>query len=74
MMIIPDSQNVYLPQADDLLVSLTDSYDLIMTLLEGFQNYFANSQAPKTEETCFVGAIQAANNIAKHIGAKLLMF
>jgi hypothetical protein len=57
-----------------LLVSLTDSYDLIITLLESFANYFNNSLAPKTQETCFVGAIQAANSIAKHIGAKLLMF
>lgn len=46
----------------------------MLTLLENFGNYFTNSLAPKTQETCFVGAIQAANNIAKHIGAKLLMF
>lgn len=48
MMVVPDAQDVYLPMSDDLLVSLTESYDLIITLLEGFTNYFANSLAPKT--------------------------
>lgn len=57
-----------------MLVSLSDSYDLVLTLLDNFPNYFGNSQAPKTIETCFVAAIQAANNIAKHIGGKMFMF
>lgn len=48
MMVVPDAQDVYLPQSDDLLVSLTESYDLIITLLEGFTNYFTSSLAPKT--------------------------
>jgi hypothetical protein len=44
MMVIPDSQDVYLPcQADDLLVSLTDSYDIVLNLLDNFANYFVNS-------------------------------
>jgi len=55
-------------------VSLTDSYDIVLNLLDNFANYFVNSQASKTQESCFVAAIQAANNIAKNIGGKILLF
>lgn len=74
MMIVTETSDVFLPQPDDMLVSLSDSYDLVLTLLDNFPNYFVNSQAPKTIDTCFVASIQAANNIAKHIGGKMFMF
>lgn len=74
MMVVTDTTDAFLPQPDDLLVNLSDSYDLVLTLLDNFQNYFANSLAPKTQESCFVSAIQSANNIAKHIGGKVLLF
>jgi len=48
---------LFLPAPDDLSVNLTDSYDLVLTLLDSFQNYFTNSLAPKTQESNFVGAI-----------------
>lgn len=75
MLVVPDTTEVYLPcQIEDLLVSLTDSFDLILNLLENFSNYFINAQTQKTQESCFVSAIQTANNIAKNIGAKILLF
>jgi len=48
MMIITDTADLHLPAPDDLSVNLTDSYDLVLTLLDSFQNYFTNSLAPKT--------------------------
>ena len=56
------------------MVSLTDSYDLVLNLLDNFNNYFINQQSAKTSESCFVAAIQAANNIIKSIGGKIMMF
>lgn len=54
-MVVPDTNEVYLPcQADDLLVNLNDSYDLVLNLLDNFANYFVNSQASKTQESCFI--------------------
>lgn len=58
MLVVPDTTEVYLPcQIEDLLVSLTDSFDLILNLLENFSNYFINAQTQKTQESCFVSAI-----------------
>lgn len=34
MMIIADSENIFLPLPEDLLVNLADSYDLIINLLD----------------------------------------
>ena len=74
MMIITDTSEAYLPQPDDMLVNLSDSFDLVLSLLENFHTYFANSLAPKTNEACFVQAIQSANNIMKHVGGKMILF
>lgn len=75
MMVIPDTQDIYSPcQNDDLMVSLTDSYELVLNLLDNFANYFTNSQAAKTQESSFVAAIQAANNIVKAMGGKIMLF
>jgi hypothetical protein len=30
MMVITDSENIFMPQPEDLLVNLQDSYDLVM--------------------------------------------
>ena len=40
MMVITDSDNVFMPQPDDLLVNLTDSYELIINLLDNMPMYF----------------------------------
>ena len=75
MLVVPDTGDVFLPcQKDDLMVSLSESYDLVLNLLDNFNNYFLNAQSTKTSESCFVAAIQAANNITKSIGGKILLF
>jgi protein transport protein SEC24 len=40
MMVITDSENVFMPQPEDLLVNLQDSYDLVMNLLDNMPMYF----------------------------------
>jgi protein transport protein SEC24 len=40
MMVVTDTENVFLPQPEDLLVNLNESYDLVMNLLDNMPNYF----------------------------------
>jgi hypothetical protein len=66
---------VFLPQPDDLLVNLTDSYDLVIQMLDSFESYFLPKNGhPKTQESCFIPALNTAQAISKHIGGRLLMF
>lgn len=53
-MVITDSENVFMPQPDDLLVNLTDSYDLVINLLDNLPMYFSKQ---KTAESCFIAAL-----------------
>ncbi len=71
MMTLPDTENMFLPQPEDLLVPLNDSYDIIMQLLDNFPNYFARSMGI---DSCFNSAITAAQQICQHIGGKMLVF
>lgn len=71
MMVITDTENVFLPQPEDFLVNLTDSYDLVINLLDNLPNYFANT---KDQESAFIATLQCANNIIKHIGGKMVFF
>lgn len=75
MLVVTDTNPVFLPcLPDDLLVNLSDSNELVLNLLDNFPNYFINSQASKTQESNFVSAIRATNDIAKNIGGKVLLF
>ena len=56
-MTVSDTENMFLPQPEDLLVPLNDSYDVIMQLLENLPNYFVRSTAV---DSCFNTAITAA--------------
>lgn len=40
MLVMTDLTDNLLPQPDDLLVNLTDSYDLVCQLLDNFPAYF----------------------------------
>jgi protein transport protein SEC24 len=73
MMVVPELTDNYLPQPDDLLVNLNDSFDIICTLLDNFQNYFSSPNG-SAQETAFVPAITSAFNICKHIGGRMLLF
>lgn len=41
MLVIPDAID-YLPQPDELLVTLNDSYELILQLLDNLPEYFTS--------------------------------
>ena len=74
MIVVPNADQAFLPQPDDLLVNLTESYDIIVNMLDNFQTFFQQSGAPSTQDTNFVPALNCATTISKHIGGKILLF
>ena len=51
-----------MPQPEDLLVNLHDSYDLVINFLDNLPNYFLKNSTP---DACFIAALQCANQIIK---------
>lgn len=44
MLVVSDTNDNYLPcLADDLMINLSESYDLVLNMLDNFNNYFVNS-------------------------------
>lgn len=70
-MVITDTENIFMPQPEDLLVNLQDSYDLVINLLDNLPNYFTKTTCP---DSAFVAALQCANSIIKQIGGKMVFF
>ena len=68
---LSEGEPIYLPQPDDLLVNLSDSYDIVMNLLENLPNYHKNT---KFVENAFQDCLKAANMILKNLGGKLMIF
>ena len=54
MLVITDLDNVFLPQPEDLLVTLSDSYDLVINLLDNLPNYFTKASG---QDCNFVAAL-----------------
>ena len=71
MMVVTDVENNFLPQPEDLLVTLSESYDLVLNLLDNLPNYFVKASG---QDCNFVAALQCANNIIKGIGGKMVFF
>ena len=71
MMVVTDVDNNFLPQPEDLLVTLSESYDLVMNLLDNLPNYFIKASG---QDCNFVAALQCANNIIKGVGGKMVFF
>ena len=67
------SDTEYLPIPDDMLVNLNDSYDIISTLLDSLETYFADSPV-NANELSLIPALTTAFNISKHIGGRILLF
>ena len=40
MMVITEPENIFMPQPEDLLVNLADSFELVLNLLDNMPNYF----------------------------------
>ena len=49
---------MYPPVPEDLLVNLSDSYDIVINLLENLPNYFAKTQVI---DNCIISAMQGAS-------------
>ena len=54
MLVMTDPEEFFMPQPEDLLVNLNDSYDLVLNLLDNLPNYFAKT---KTSESAFITAL-----------------
>ena len=57
MLVMSETEKVgkyFMPQPEDLLVNLEESYDLVLNLLDNMPNYFAKSN---TAESLFVTAL-----------------
>ena len=75
MLAVADIHDIFLPQPEDLLVNLSESKDLVCNMLDNFENYFNPKNGhPRTQESCFVSAMNAGNRICKHIGGKMMVF
>jgi protein transport protein SEC24 len=71
MMVITDVDQIFMPQPEDLLANLSESYDLVINFLDNLPNYFINATG---QDCAFIGALQCANNIIKQIGGKMMFF
>jgi protein transport protein SEC24 len=71
MFVVTDIDQVYLPQPEDFVVNLSDSQELVSTLLDTLPSYFAKTQVV---DNCFVAALQAANLLAGSLGGRLILF
>jgi protein transport protein SEC24 len=40
MMVVPNANEAFLPLPDEMLVTLSESYDIILSMLDNFHNYF----------------------------------
>jgi protein transport protein SEC24 len=43
MMVVTELEPIFMPVEDELMVNISDSYDLIINLLENLPNYFLNA-------------------------------
>lgn len=74
MVVVSDmSEKEYLPIPDDMLVNLSDSYDIISNLLDNFHLYFQD-QSYSGPENSMIHSLHSSFNIAKHIGGRILFF
>jgi hypothetical protein len=60
MMVVPNANDAFLPMPDEMLVNLSESYDIILSLLDNFHNYFQVQGSTATQESNFVAALNCA--------------
>ena len=54
MFVIADTSDIEIPVPENLVVTLSDSKELVLNLLDSLPNMFANTQ---TNESCFTFAL-----------------
>lgn len=75
MIVVSDLTDNFLPQPDDLLVNLNDSFEIVTNLLDNMQLYFQSPNAGLTsQKTSILHSLFAARSIAGSIGGKILLF
>jgi hypothetical protein len=47
-MVIPNANDAFLPLPDEMLVNLSDSYDIVLSMLDNFHNYFGSTSQLST--------------------------
>lgn len=70
MIVINDLDDIFLPIPDELLINLSESKDMLLNLLDSFNNMFANQES---QGCCLSKAIIAAVKVFKHLGGKLII-
>ncbi len=70
MIVVNDLDDLFLPIPDELLINVSECKDIILNLLDSFNNMFANQQ---TQGCCLSKAIVAAIRVFKHLGGKLII-
>ncbi|KDO30079.1 hypothetical protein SPRG_05270 [Saprolegnia parasitica CBS 223.65] len=71
MMVVPDINELFIPIPDELLVNLSDSRDVIESLLEMLPRMHQGTRNP---DTCLGPAIRAAFRLMTSVGGKMLVF
>jgi protein transport protein SEC24 len=71
MLVISDINDVIIPSPDDLLVNLSDSRNLVESLLDSLPSMF---KANQVTQTCTGPALMAAKRVIQHLGGKLCLF
>ena len=70
MMVMTDLDDMFLPIPDELLINLSESKDMLLNLLDSFNNMFVNTQ---DNGSCLSKAINACVRVFKHLGGKLII-
>jgi protein transport protein SEC24 len=71
MFVVSDVEKIFLPQPDDLIVNVTDSFDIICNLLDNLPNYFARSQS---QDSNLFSALHCATSMMRAVGGKMVVF
>jgi len=71
MLVVSELEDLFLPLPEDLLVNLSESMDVVLSLLDSLPTMFQNT---KNVESCFGAAIDGAFRVMGHIGGKMCVF
>jgi protein transport protein SEC24 len=71
MLVVTDTDDLFLPLPDEILVNVADSEAILLTLLDSLPEMFKDSRAT---ESCLGQAVKAAHMSMKHLGGKLVVF
>mmetsp|Transcript_73005 Transcript_73005/g.173906 ORF Transcript_73005/g.173906 Transcript_73005/m.173906 type:complete len:903 (-) Transcript_73005:125-2833(-) len=71
MLVVSDLDDIFLPLANDILVSAPEGEAAIVNLLDSLPSIFAET---KVNESCLGSAVRGAYMAMKHIGGKLCVF